>query len=54
MSRAQSAWLGVPMMWQSRSVTLVVSSSHNRMVWSALPVARVRPSGLNATPLTRC
>ena len=26
---------------------------HSRTVWSALPVARVCPSGLNATALTR-
>jgi hypothetical protein len=28
------------------------ATSHNRMVLSALPVARVRPSGLNATAMT--
>jgi len=27
--------------------------SHNRTVWSALPAARVLPSGLNVTEVTR-
>ncbi len=35
--------------WMARSTFV----PHNRTVWSELPLARVRPSGLNATATTR-
>jgi hypothetical protein len=34
---------------QTRWIARSTFVSHNRTVWSALPLARARPSGLNTT-----